>query len=465
MDDVHGIFTDECRQRCQTGRYERIAHQTGQACIDTADTAADHGSDERLFELEDDTVQTGFGDAHDSGETGGECQLAQLMVLGLAGNGQRCTALCDVGGQHTGAVNDLIAQRGNLHGCNRSHCPGRTGQNEEGLECTHEHGQQPACGRVDGVCSVLDERIEEGTEGADDQQRDGCRNEQNDQRFEEKFNDGRRVFFRQTLDVRHNPDAQNNRDDRIRVVNQTHRDAEKVDGFACTDHAAPRRMQQCTGQRHCQHRIACELDRRTIGQQNGHEVEGCVRNKVQNLVGRAAIAQAAQNQNGQNCLNHTTTDQRRDDRCEGGRDDTDDAVDDRGLFLRCGVLCGVAAGRRAAHLIDQGTVGHRYVVANNHLELSALLHDTDDACGFFDRRCVHLAAVMELKAQTGCTMGQFADVLYAADQRNQIVREFFVIHKNPLSLAVCGLGLAPAPCAKPLCGHKKRPQQKHHRIR
>jgi len=214
-------------------------------------------------------------------------------------------------------------------------------------------------------------------------------------------------------------------------------------------------MQQCTGQRHCQHRIARELDRCTVSQQNGHEVEGCVRNKVQNLIGRAAVAQAAQNQNRQYSLNHTTTDQRRDNRCEGGRDDTDDTVDDRGLFLGRGVLCGVVAGRRAAHLIDQGTVSYRYVVADNDLKLSALLHDTDDACGLLDRRCVYLAAVMELKAQTGCTMSQFADVLYAADQRNQIVREFFVIHKNPLSSAACGFGLAPAPCANPLCGHKK----------
>ena len=428
MDDVHGVLADESGQRRQTRRNKGIPHQTGQTRVDTADAAADHGGDQGLFQFEDNTVEAGFGDAHDGRKTGGSGQLAQLMVLGLAGNGQRGTALGDVGSQHAGAVDDLISQRGDLHGGNGGHGPGRTGEHQERLEGTHEHGQQPAGAGIDGVGSGFDQGIEESAEGADHQQCNGGRDEKNDQRLEEEFDHRGGVFFRKALHIGHDPDAEDDGNDRVGVIHQPHRDAEEVHCFPGRDHSGPGGVQQSAGQGHGQHGVAFKLDGSTISQQYRHKVEGRIGHKVEDLISRTGIGQAAQHQDGQHGFDHTAADQRRNDRREGRGDHADDPVDDGLLFLRFRVGCRGTAGRRAAHLVDKGAVGDGHIVAHDHLELAALFHHTDDTRGLFDGFFVHLAAVVEFKPQPGGTVGQFADILRTAHQRQQIIGQFFIIH-------------------------------------
>ena len=68
MNDVHGVFANESGQRGQAGGNKGVAHQAGQAGVNASDAAADHRSNEGLFQFEDNAVEAGLGDAHDSGK-------------------------------------------------------------------------------------------------------------------------------------------------------------------------------------------------------------------------------------------------------------------------------------------------------------------------------------------------------------------------------------------------------------
>ena len=271
--------------------------------------------------------------------------------------------------------------------------------------------------------------VKQNARRADNHQRQRRGNQQNQHRLDEKLDNRWRHFFGKTLHPRHQPHGQNDRQHRPGVIGKQDVDTDKIDRFTGRQHLADAGMQQHARESHRQNRVAFKLQRRPVGQQHRQEEEGGVGNDIEQLPGRAGFANhAGKLENGQQRFNHPRAGDRRDHRGKCGRDDADNPRNDAGRF---GVF--IAAGR--AFLLRQGLIEQAinplHLIADNNLELAALLHDADHAGDSANLRIVNLRAVVELHAQPGRAMGEHADILRTAHRVEDFVCCFVIVHSVP----------------------------------
>ena len=224
---------------------------------------------------------------------------------------------------------------------------------------------------------------------------------------------------------------------------------------------------------HAFHLGQAELLGGSIAQQDGHEVEEAVAQRIQDVVGRACIAQDAKgHEHGQKALQDAAGAQH----AQAGREHTGDDADERvqrvHLFLR-GVLLG--GGRTV--LVDRtarGDVAHGahsvvdvcHLVADDHHVLAAGTQDLDDAVGLLKDLGVCLALVLQFEAQAGDAVGERSNVLLAAHILDDNTRKtiIFTSHK-PILLFTCFVCLfgqlkAQPPIAQTDGGRKRQSRQR-----
>ena len=295
------------------------------------------------------------------------------------------------------------------------------GDDQQGPEGAHDAHSQEAQLSLHEVDECGDALADHDAGRADHDDRNGSSNEEDQHGLEEVLGDSRGDLVDGTLNVRQDPGHAQGRDDGVGVLDAHHRDAQEVcGGIADRDrlhHGAEIRVQHQACNGNGDEHIGVEL----LGSRSGHhhrqEVEGCVTDGVQDLVGLTVGRQhACHAQQHDQQLDHGAADDGGDQRGHGAHDGIQNVV--AHLLQGQGLLL-LAAGHLAclaevAHL-EHFVVGLFHMVANDDLVLAALVHDAHDAVGRLDGCVVDLALVLHHEAKAGHAVGHAGNVLHTAD--------------------------------------------------
>ena len=220
-------------------------------------------------------------------------------------------------------------------------------------------------------------------------------------------------------------------------------------------------MQQHAANHHGHVGVAAELLGGRVCQQNGQEVEGCVRHEIDDLVsGSSGVHPLEGHQQGQHRLEHTGSRNGRQHRGENAGDGIDEPCTDT-LLLLGAFLCPFIL-TQVAHL-SNGLEYMVHIVADNHLILSAADGYPQNPGGLFQSVSLGFAFVFQVEPKTGGTMGQSGDVFFSAHQGQDFCAEFLIIHlfSSFDFFSFSKKSTATIFCIKASLGRRKSPSQKN----
>lgn len=180
--NVEGKLLIEIEERAgNTGDRHTGCAQTEQRGQETTAAAADHGHNEGLYKAQVDTKDSGFGDAEQSGQAGGVCNLLGLGRECLDGDCQNRTGLCDVaaGADRVEVVPAIVCQHADFEEVQDV----MDAEDAEQLTKTAVEQTADAKGqREQTFNSVQDNIFYRVQDGAEDEQRQNDADDQRDER-------------------------------------------------------------------------------------------------------------------------------------------------------------------------------------------------------------------------------------------------------------------------------------------
>ena len=315
-----------------------------------------------------------------------------------------------------------------------------------------EHAPQTADDRAaeqradahDRVIQPLDAVADPGADGADDRQHDGQHDDQrqtgNQDDLEDLGDDLLQALFQPIED----DDREHDGDDGARIaedlrgfadgegrLHDGQAEDEVLDGGVLHQRVDGRVAEE-GAEDHRNDAGALEGLRRGVGEEDGHEVEDDVGGGVQNDVGAVIRRKPFQlDRRGEQALDEAGGRDGRNDGREDVGDGLEDVVPD-GALVALDLLDGFAVGVHDAALdVDHGqelVIDLVDLAAQNDLELTAGLHDLNDAFELAHRVLAGLGGVPQNQTQTGKAVGCILDVLSAADVVEDTLGYLLVIH-------------------------------------
>ena len=321
---------------------------------------------------------------------------------------------------------------------------------------------------VDGVEDQGQDAAQDACDGADDQIGQRDHDDQSGKGNHEQFDDVGDHFLQPALQRRSNGNGQNDGHDRAGVAGCRHDDGDAEEGLviahlkgsaaehgaqhlACgaVDHVG---VAQGDADGHADEFIHLELLGGRVAQDDGQEVEEAVCHSVPHLIGAGSGGdQADEVEQSQQALDDAGSGQH----AQSGLQGTGDHVDQHGngallaAALTAAVVHSVAVLIHSTGCVQMAHFQHSVIhivdlIADDHLILSACLHDLDHAVGGLQNFLVCLALVLQLEAQTGDAVRHGDDVALAANILDNNARKavVFTCHKPVLlfTLFVCLFG-------------------------
>ncbi|MNH06289.1 hypothetical protein D3C79_656510 [compost metagenome] len=310
------------------------------------------------------------------------------------------------------------------------------GDDNQRISAAKHQPRQPARLLIEGAQAERDAIPQHPTRRADKEQRHEAGDDDGQERGEDQIQGVRNALAQLFLQVRHEPDRQQHREDGALIADHGHIQAEEVHGLEAARHA-PGVGQGRVGQNAAECRpevgVAAKLPRRGKADQDRQNDEGRRAEHVEHDEQRAVGIDPAVGA-------HHAEQPHQQTRGDDGWNDGDEDVGERprqalghvelgrrhvGQLRLAGGACAGQRHKLRIDLVDQAS-------AEDHLNLTRVAEAPLDPVQLVDGGLVHLAVVRQHQPQPGGAVGGTDDVLTAPEQGHQILGYRTDIHIIPL---------------------------------
>ena len=296
------------------------------------------------------------------------------------------------------------------------------------VERAHDHAFQPAhilaqegeqCG--EDLANVITQRSEDGeSQNTHDDELD----HRNEYQTDGLGHDLVQPLFQRSLHQHDQHDGNGG----VGIADKVERDAEEGHRFTSGHKASPRCMAHNACHDHTQHWVAAQLLSGGIGQQDGHEGEGCIAKQVQQHIHLTALVNPAEGHpQCQQSLDHTGTGQCGHD----GREDAGNKIgDDIKNFLFASRLVGFGSSFcifRLRQQLDHLFIALGYIQTDDHLKHTAFGKAFGVARQLLNGCAVCFGIIAEFEPQTGLAMVQGVHIFRAAHKTNDVLCDRFIL--------------------------------------
>ena len=236
-------------------------------------------------------------------------------------------------------------------------------------------------------------------------------------------------FVQEFFHIIRNDCQQQRRKQRTAVSFQGNIDTKHGDWIASTYNSRPFRSNQCTGHDHGICGGRAQFLGRSISDQNGHEVKHRIAHDAQQRIGRT-VRKGSINlgDQQQEHLDHTAADQCRNHRLYGSGNVTNHCLPNRNLFaFQVTVQFFVHSTAIAVAQLQHLFINLQQILADDDLQLTALIGDAQHAIQIIDGFLVYLLDVLDRHAQTGHAVKYGSNIFLCSSQRHDILRQLFEI--------------------------------------
>ena len=301
----------------------------------------------------------------------------------------------------------------------------QTQENQEGIYSAEDRAADGAGLVIDPKEGVAHSIGQPADGGADANQHHSAGDGQREQGNKEACNGLREDFLETLLNPGQNEDARDDGEHRGGIVHNGDLQAKEGGSFC---QAGVGGVQQHAGQSYRHHLLAAKDLCGGNRQEDGQEVEGGVGNRHQDVVGVAGgVQDVVKHQGDQDGLQQAACGDGGEDGNEQAGDAVDNPVGETALGCAFIQLFVDLAAVSLAGLFQEYREEGFHVVADDDLILAVVDHQALDTLHFLERFIIDLRGIHRVQTQSGKAMGNFFQVFCAADERQDVVRQLFVI--------------------------------------